>query len=1472
MAHFCATAQLLGRAPNSLVSSFVKPASAPAEPTTEEVERPRKRQRLATACPAVNIDDFATLARFDINLIYAGEAGHSRALAHASASGRTSLLPVLIDIDRASASNEKFHFVIKRIDGECLVDAFADSSTLGAIWHDLLEAIRLDPTTKHKKTNAPDTLRSQCLLMLPEDRTPGHFRIQIKTLWRTARSFADCLGKEKGRKKEQKKEAILAKYFPQGLPDIPRKWSPQDFYRCVHVPNPDEDVPSNIQSLKLESQLYPFQARAVKWLLSREGASMTAAGIAEASQQNMDVLPPSFHRVVDADGRECFVSHQLGILAMDRSAIAVARELEVSGGILAEEMGLGKTVELIALICLHTRKSIYSSETFDAYSSSNVKNSSATLIITPATILQQWKNEIQAHAPSLKVFHYEGLKTNSGTLENEGLLKKLLKQDVVLTTYNVLATEIHYAGPTSDRTLRRAKKYEPRRSPLAQIKWWRVCLDEAQMVESGVSNAATVARLVPRCNAWAVSGTPLRKDVKDLLGLLIFLRYEPYCQSWYLWEKLLRGFQDNFRTIFGEITLRHTKDRVRRELKLPPQKRVVITIPFSQVEDQNYAHLFQQMCDDCGLDGNGGPLSETWDPDASTTIEKMRTWLTRIRQTCLHPEVGGRNRRALGGGPLRTVGEVLEVMIEQNEGETRTEERSYLVSKIRRGQILESAKQSRQALKIWLETLTESEAMVEDCRTKLAEEIEQQQQSAEVAGVGADDEVSKNDLKVDGQDDKAGRVGSLRLRLRAALEMVHSCIFFAASAYFQIKSNEEVTKPDSEEYKELEKLETESYENAKLIRKEMLAEVFRKVGRSMATIERKAKAQSYTVVPEIFSARLKGGIESRKISDKLEILGQALNDQANQLDEWREKMVQFLIQPLVDDEEGIELQGDEYETSTKQQEEVYVYMEALRAMVADRHDAITGQENVLIARDMKFALEQANEGKGHNPELLKSLLIVRAQLKPAAEEMGSLRGIIAEVRSVVTSLRWQEGQGSGRASAELAIVEQELKSIQEISNDQAKAASALEKEVDLFRDAMNVRIEYYKQLQKISDTVAPYEPGEGNINEAGVAILERTEDKLRAKIATLKAKNRYLVHLRTTQHSIADVICIICQQDFEIGALTVCGHQYCKECMRLWWSAHRTCPICKRHLNLNDFHQITYKPKELLIQEEAHSPDHDALTGQDKPSLYSGISGSTLNQIKNIDLDGSFGTKIDTLARHLLWIRENDPGAKSIVFSQFKDFLDVLGSAFAHSKIGFTAIDRKGGIDNFKNDPSVECFLLHAKAQSSGLNLVNATHVFLCEPLVNTAIELQAIARVHRIGQHQATTVWMYLISDTVEEAIYDISVARRMAHIGNSPQIGSGKVSGSATPDILESSIDAANSLELQQAPLSTLLSKGTSGGEMVGKDDLWSCLFGIKQKQRSKGSAELDLEVGRHLRLAAAENRQEQADMASNTPQYHV
>lgn len=172
---------------------------------------------------------------------------------------------------------------------------------------------------------------------------------------------------------------------------------------------------------------------------------------------------------------------------------------------------------------------------------------------------------------------------------------------------------------------------------------------------------------------------------------------------------------------------------------------------------------------------------------------------------------------------------------------------------------------------------------------------------------------------------------------------------------------------------------------------------------------------------------------------------------------------------------------------------------------------------------------------------------------------------------------------------------------------------------------------------------------------------------------------------------------------------------------------------------------------------------------------------------------------------------------------RYKDFLDVLGLAFSRYRIGFSSFDKPNGITAFKQDPGIECFLLHARAHSSGLNLVNASHVFLCEPLLNTALELQAIARVDRIGQEQETTVWLYIVEGTVEESIYNLSVRRRMEHMGRSLK---GK-SKESTPELLDTNLEAANSKELEEAPLSKLMGKG-SAGERVDKGDLWECLFG--------------------------------------------
>jgi len=325
--------------------------------------------------------------------------------------------------------------------------------------------------------------------------------------------------------------------------------------------------------------------------------------------------------------------------------------------------------------------------------------------------------------------NYQGVKSH-GKMNSEELLESLANSDVVVSTYAVLAAELHYTQLNPEKSLRRVSKYPRPKSPLMQLSWWRVCMDEAQMIESGVSNAAIVARLIPRVNAWCITGTPVRKDVNDLLGLLIFLRYEPFASTKHVWTSLISFHKHHFRRLFNTLALRHNKRGVRHELRLPAQRRYVITMPFTPIEEQHYKELFNQMCEEVGVNTEGGPLSDDWDFDI-VVAENMRNWLVRLRQTALHPEIGGRNRRALGrkDGPLRSVDEyvcfpsfesfrhmltvnyrVLTVMMENTDVVVRTDQRALLVSKLRRGQLFENSPKVREALQIW-------EGVVQEART-----------------------------------------------------------------------------------------------------------------------------------------------------------------------------------------------------------------------------------------------------------------------------------------------------------------------------------------------------------------------------------------------------------------------------------------------------------------------------------------------------------------------------------------------------------------------------------------------------------------------------------------------------------------------------------------------------------------------------------------------------------------------------------
>ena len=879
-----------------------------------------------------------------------------------------------------------------------------------------------------------------------------------------------------------------------------------DFYDAAFVPPKTDGTSQTIEVPGLEATLFPYQKRTLQWLLEREGMQWLSADSSLLPVPKENTMSGfgganGFRVVQDTEGNNVFVSDVFQAITRDTSMYSQA-DAAVWGGILAEEMGLGKTLEILGLILLHSRP--IPSVPEETRTDEELIPSRATLIVTPESLRPQWISEISRHAPNLRVKQYQGCKKlQEGEIEET--MAELATYDIVITTYAVFSAELHFALEPPQRARRYERAYPRTMSPLVKISWWRLCLDEAQMIENGYSQAAAVARVIPRINAWAITGTPVKDDVRDLLGLLIFLRYEPYCSASQIWQGLIKQHKRLFQQIFGSISLRHTKALVREEIMLPPQKRYVINMPFTAVEEQHYQSLFKEMVGECNLDLVGAPIVEDWKPEDYEDV--MRVWLNRLRQTTLHPEVGMYNRRLLGfskSRPMRTVDEVLDAMLDQSENAIRIDERAYLSSRLARGQLYENSPRVREALTIWEEVRTETETLVADARTRLKDAIRDhggdeavKKAEADVLEVssGSEDEHEEGGIK--------GQIGECRRRLRSALELHHKAVFFCANAHFQIRDNIEMTEPDSDEFKRLKKLEDDGYEKAKVLRREILRESNRKASRLMNKIARKASSQTFTEIPELV-IKAERGLESGRILDKLEVLYGELNQQANVLDDWREEVVQLLLRSLVDEDDDVETTGEELGDSAKFQELLMVYVQVLRAAIADRLDAISGQANELVRYETLTSIKLAKEGGGPAPEKLLEMLNQRAEIKPRLGRI-SMRGAISDFRGLQSRLT-HDASESAREAMESKIASDQLKATQAQLTEQNKAALSLEAEIESFKVAMNTRLEYYRQLQAVSDAVLPHD---GPKSQDVIERMIQSEEDLRRKLSAAEAKHRY---------------------------------------------------------------------------------------------------------------------------------------------------------------------------------------------------------------------------------------------------------------------------------------------------------------------------------------------------------------------------
>lgn len=177
------------------------------------------------------------------------------------------------------------------------------------------------------------------------------------------------------------------------------------------------------------------------------------------------------------------------------------------GGCLCDYMGLGKTVETIAL-------AIQNQANKDTHESGDA----TTLVVVPTAVAQQWADELRLHCP--------GLIASAWTKHAD--MRALMSSKFLIITYPELRAAYKEAGGAKGRGNKKPKGDEEESSPvlnhpLFNAKFHRIVLDEMHEIK-GYRNVTYDS--VMALNAkykWGLTGTPTPNGIEELYPYLKFV-------------------------------------------------------------------------------------------------------------------------------------------------------------------------------------------------------------------------------------------------------------------------------------------------------------------------------------------------------------------------------------------------------------------------------------------------------------------------------------------------------------------------------------------------------------------------------------------------------------------------------------------------------------------------------------------------------------------------------------------------------------------------------------------------------------------------------------------------------------------------------------------------------------------------------------------------------------------------------------
>ena len=268
------------------------------------------------------------------------------------------------------------------------------------------------------------------------------------------------------------------------------------------------------------------------------------------------------------------------------------------GGILADDMGLGKTLQILAFLLSEKEQG-------------KVGDELRTLIVAPASLVYNWKKEVERFTPQLSVCVMAGT-----AHERKELIKNQTSNvDVWITSYDLLKRDIEL--------------YQ-------DIVFANEIIDEAQYIKNQTTHAAKSVRLVNSSFRMALTGTPMENRLSELWSIFDYLmpgflygytRFRSEIETPIVSDKD-EDAMTRLRAMIHPFILRRLKKDVLKEL--PEKQEEIVTVALSGEQKKLYQAHSQRL---------KMFLEDQNDEDFAQNKIQILAELTKLRQLCCGPEL-----------------------------------------------------------------------------------------------------------------------------------------------------------------------------------------------------------------------------------------------------------------------------------------------------------------------------------------------------------------------------------------------------------------------------------------------------------------------------------------------------------------------------------------------------------------------------------------------------------------------------------------------------------------------------------------------------------------------------------------------------------------------------------------------------------------------------------------------------------------